>query len=222
MNDMHDSLDDEKLRRLLDAVDKLPRDAEPPASAWDAIRGRIDAQRVVAIAPGAETTPVRRSTRWWQLAAAAGIVIAAAVAVKSGRQPIETAVVTADSAPIAPRTAIPLPIDSPNPRPTVRALTAVPASLSKASPALAAALDQYQQASRELEASISARTAAMPPATREVVRRSLATIDAAIADLRTALGADPHNSALGQYLSTAYEQKLDFLKRVRGIPVAGM
>jgi hypothetical protein len=91
-----------------------------------------------------------------------------------------------------------------------------------ANPRLESVLAEYQQASRELEADVSQRTAGLSPATREVVRRSLATIDTAIADLRSALSANPRDAAAAQSLSIVYERKLDFLKRVRSLPGTGM
>ena len=134
MNDMHDSLDDEKLRRLLDEADKLPREAEPPGGAWNAIRGRIDAQRVVPIAPnagGAPTGRTSRTGRWWQVAASAGVVIAVSVAVKSDRRTIETAIVSADSTTHLPSVPLPPRPDSTPARSVAPVVTATPVSLTK-------------------------------------------------------------------------------------------
>jgi hypothetical protein len=220
--------EDERLRRLLDAAAELPREAEPPRDAWNSIRARIDAQRVQAIAPGTGTGAPRRATRWWRLAAAATIVVAIGLSVMSQRRGKATMLPNGDSTSVVavPPTVPPQPDTKLDSQPvTARrpiALTTVPTSLAASNPSLATAIDQYQQAARELEAAVIPRTANLPPATRDVVRRSLATIDSAIADLRTALGSDPRNAAVGQYLSAAYEQKLDFLKRVRSMPGAGM
>ena len=222
MNDMHDSLDDERLRRLLDEAANLPREVEPPAGAWQSIRGRIDAQRVVPIGPNTGTRARRSNARWWRLAAAGVVVVGVSVAVVSERRAKAAESASTDVAASAPAVPIPAPTDSLPGRSAQPPVSAAPVSLTKSNPALAAALDQYQQASHELEEAVTDRATTLSPQTREVVRRSLATIDGAITDLRAALGSDPRNAALGSYLSAAYEQKLDFLKRVRAIPGAGM
>jgi hypothetical protein len=207
-----DELDPEKLERLLEDVARLPREVEPQADAWPAIRQRIEAQRVRSIAPASIETPARRRlTRWIAAAAGLVIVVGTTLVLSNGGKSPEPQQVAADSAP--PSTLLP-PVGGDTPL--------VPASLATANPSLAAVLDQYHQASRELEAEVASRTAELSPATREVVRRSLATIDTAIADLRAALGANPRDAAAGQAISTVYERKLEFLKRVRALPAVGM
>jgi hypothetical protein len=210
-----DELDPAKLERLLEDVGRLPREIEPQVDAWPSIRQRIEAQRVRSIAPaGAEPAIAPLSRRWW-IAAAAGlvIVVGASLIYSNGAKSTDPQQVAAD--PASPSTLLP---------PVAGGATIVPVgeNLAQANPSLAAVIDQYHQASRELEAEVASRTAALSPATREVVRRSLATIDTAIADLRSALGANPRDAAAGQAISTVYERKLEFLKRVRALPVAGM
>ena len=223
MDDDMNPIQGERLRRLLDAAAQLPRETPPPADAWNAIRRRIDAQRVVAIAPGLERR-ARRGLQWWPIATAATVLLMVGFFfAMRGRGKAAPADV-AGGANDVPRLAVPTPYPESRDsvRGPVRAVTSVPATLASSNPALAAAIEQYRQAVRELESAVAARTEALPPQTREVVRRSLATIDAAIADLRTALGNDPANTTVGQYLTAVYEQKLDFLKRVRAMPGAGM
>jgi hypothetical protein len=222
MNDDLNPLESERLRRLLAAAAELPREETPPEGAWLAIRSRIDAARVHAIAPGIKAPARRRNFQWWSVATAATMVLTVglffAMRGRGKAAPQSLAGSGASAAPLQR----PVPVDSPAAQGPVRAVTTVPLAHAASNPALAAAIDQYHQAARELEAVVAARTAALPPATRDVVRRSLATIDSAITDLRTALGHDPANAALGQYLTAVYEQKLDFLKRVRALPGAGM
>ena len=216
---MNDELESEELRRLLDATAQLQREVEPAANAWNEIRSRIDSERVRFITPGADGSATRRPMRWWPIAAAATLLLVAGTAIvtRKGkareRQPMA---MQPDAVPL------PTPPETLSKIPVVRAVTGTPVALATRNPALVAVLDQYQLASRELEAVVIAQTASLPPATREVVRRSIETIDSAIADLRAALSSDPRNPSLGQYLSAAYEQKLDFLKRVRAMPGAGM
>ena len=65
----------------------------------------------------------------------------------------------------------------------------------------------------ELHAAFVAQRHALAPATITVVERSLAAIDAAIAEARAALVADPANQALAELLSTTYRQKVELLRR---------
>jgi hypothetical protein len=213
---MNDELDPTKLQQLLGATARLPREVEPSRDAWPAIRARIDAQRVRSIAPATEPVTVPRHPTRWLIAAAAVVVLATGIAVVARQDPTPTTPIAAITEP-PPAPAAPSSGGAPEP-----SGVAIPVSVNSANPALAAALDQYREASRELEAEVAAHAAALSPNTREVVRRSLATIDTAIADLRAALGADPRDVAAGQALSLVYERKLDFLKRVRALPAAGM
>ncbi|MDQ8164945.1 MAG: hypothetical protein P3A28_04195 [Gemmatimonadota bacterium] len=212
---MNEELDPTKLRELLDATARLPREVVPSNDAWPAIRARIEAQRVRSIAPTHDPVSAPAPRTRWLIAAAAVVVLASGATLVARQRPEPMAFVAAPAAPAAPQ-----PTGGPG---SSGAAVAVAANVANASnPALAAALDQYREASRELEAEVAAHAAALSPNTREVVRRSLATIDTAIADLRAALGADPRDVAAGQALSLVYERKLDFLKRVRAIPAAGM
>ena len=65
----------------------------------------------------------------------------------------------------------------------------------------------------ELRRTLDAQRATLAPSTVRVVERSLATIDSAIAEARTALAADPANEVLVRILSTHYERKVDLLQR---------
>ena len=222
MNDETNPLEGDRLRQLLDAAARLPREAAPPADAWPAIKQRIEAGRVRAIASGADAPANRRNFRWWPVAAAATVLLAAGLFLTTrGRGKAARQSLAGSGATIAPVPPV-VPVDSPPGQGPVRAVTTIPVLLSARNPALAAAIDQYHQATRELEAVVAPRAAELPPATRDVVRRSLATIDSAITDLRIALGHDPGNAALGQYLTAVYDRKLDFLKRVRALPGAGL
>jgi len=226
MNDEMNPLESERLRRLFDAVAELPREVAPPEDGWKAIRRRIDAGRVRTIAPGESVAMPNRRLRWWALAAAASILVAVAMPFVLRSRGKGATLPGPDEGPGAIASVpLPAPPDAPpdpTPAATIRAVTTIPTALAASNSVLASALDQYRQAARELEAEVAPRTAGLPPQTREVVRRSLATIDSAIADLYAALGQDPANTAAGQSLGAIYERKLDFLKRVRAMPGAGM
>jgi hypothetical protein len=206
-------LDPERLERLMEDVARLPREVAPSRDAWPEIRQRIEAQRVRSIAP-ASTKASRRKNAMpvWLLGAAATILVTVMtmLRVANRAERNETPPVAVD------------PIPAPPSQLGVVPIVPIAAGFAEANPALAAAINQYHEAMRELEAEVATRAAGMSPATREVVRRSLATIDTAIADLRAALGTNPRDVTAGQSLGLVYERKLEFLKRVRSLPGTGM
>lgn len=64
-----------------------------------------------------------------------------------------------------------------------------------------------------LHAAFLAQRSALAPPTVAIVEHALATIDAAIAEARAALVADPANQSLAELLSTTYQQKVELLRR---------
>lgn len=193
----HDE-NDPRLKALLDAAAALPREADPPAGGWQAVASRITPRR---------SLPVRRVSRaWWGLAAAAVIVLGVMLPLrpKQANTPLMPI-----SPPLIQQVA---PVDQP----------AAPVALEVANPDLARTVDRYKESARELEAAIATRSMSLPPATREAVKKSLADIDAAIADLVAALGTAPHDSTLSGAITAVYEQKLDLLRRVRTASGASM
>lgn len=72
----------------------------------------------------------------------------------------------------------------------------------------------YAASIADLRATLEQRRARLSPATVRVLEQSLAAIDAAIAEARAALAADPANSALAELLAVQYEHKLELLQRV--------
>jgi predicted anti-sigma-YlaC factor YlaD len=72
---------------------------------------------------------------------------------------------------------------------------------------------EYALATEDLERLLAERRAQMAPATVAVLERNLALIDAAIAESRTALAADPANADLRALLWGAHRQKLELLER---------
>jgi hypothetical protein len=200
-------LNPEQLERLMEDVSRLPREVAPVRDAWPEIRRRIEAQRVRPITAVPPSVASRRWRPSWWLGAAATIVVTAGVMLT----------VSERAARSQKRVIVQQPLSQGGAAPVTSNV-----ALGAANPGLAAALDQYDLAARDLEAEVAARAANLSPATREVVRRSLATIDTAIADLRAALGANPRDAAVGQSLSLVYERKLEFLRRVRMLPGTGM
>ena len=71
----------------------------------------------------------------------------------------------------------------------------------------------YLESVDALRAQLEAQRAQLDTATIAAVERALATIDAAIAEARTALERDPANAALTDLLASNYRQKVELLRR---------
>jgi hypothetical protein len=208
---MTDELDPQRLRRLLDAVAQLPRAAEPARDAWPTIRDRIDARRVRPIGPeSSHPTTARQRRAPWVAAAAVLLIIAssgltalllrgrAAVPVASAPRDMPSAVAESASAPVLvpPTLVLPaagLPIDP--------------------------VFSRYDAAAADLAADLRERRARLDPGTIAVLDSCLKRIDAAIAEARAALRADPGNSVVTELLTVSYQQKLDLLKRATDLPL---
>lgn len=72
---------------------------------------------------------------------------------------------------------------------------------------------EYVLAAEDLERVLREGRERLAPSTVELLERNLAVIDAAIAEARTALEADPANADLRALLWGAHRQKLDLLDR---------
>lgn len=81
-------------------------------------------------------------------------------------------------------------------------------------PVVLMAVDKnYAATVAELRETLDEQRRTLSPATVRTVERSLAVIDSAIAEARSALASDPANQALVDILSAHYERKLDLLQR---------
>jgi len=76
-----------------------------------------------------------------------------------------------------------------------------------------AAEDDYVRAAEQLRAALEEKKAALPPETVEVVEKNLQIIDAAIAEVKTALDADPADTRNGEFLTALQRQKIQLLRR---------
>lgn len=193
------------LRALGAGTRALPPAIEPPPGLWQDVAATIaaggartgkplssrppDSPPVVPVRPGP-------SRRW--LAAAAVVLMAlssgitALVLRRDGVAPVP---VVATGTP-----AVLTPVAAGGTAPVV------PASFAATEAA-------YLDSLAELHAAFVAQRHALAPTTIAVVERSLLTIDAAIAEARAALVADPANQALAELLSTSYRQKVELLRR---------
>jgi anti-sigma factor RsiW len=101
----------------------------------------------------------------------------------------------------------------------LRMRTPAPVSSAPAVPATVRAVDRsYADVVSELTVTFRAQRGALTPETIATLERTLRVIDAAIAEARTALAADPANDALLQVLSANYEQKVQLLRRASELP----
>lgn len=176
----------------------LPSAIDPPEALWHDVAASIAAGGAPPIVTRSEVRPARAmpSARW--LAAAAVLLMAVssgmtALFMRRGAESPSLSVAAADRAPV-PRVA--------------------PDGVAPALPAAFAATEAaYLDDVAQLQATFAAQRSTLAPATIAVVERSLAAIDAAIAEARTALLTDPANQALAELLSSSYRHKVELLRR---------
>lgn len=179
----------DRLRRLLDASAAIPGEVAPPDSLWHSVQATIAARAVHATRP---RTPL--SAVWRQAAAAVALVVASSsITALVLRTPGETQ----QAAPAVAAASQ-----------TTRLLPA----------AFVAAERGFVADIAELEALFAEQRGVLSPATVAIVERSLASIDAAIAEARAALLADPVNQQLVELLGASYRQKVDLLRRAAELP----
>jgi anti-sigma factor RsiW len=183
----------EALRAIRDGARFLPREIAPPRDLWPAIAARIHAtaespREVIAVDFGAARQP--RASRVWV------IRIAAAVAL----------VVASSST-----TALLLRRPGGEPVATLPASTATPPAKT-ALAAFAPTEAEYQGTVAALYAELRAREGRLSPETVATVEANLRIIDAAIAESRAALAADPGNARIPLLLSGVYQKKVELLQ----------
>ncbi len=76
----------------------------------------------------------------------------------------------------------------------------------------------YVAATDELSRLLYAQRASLAPETVRILEENLAIIDAALAEARAALRADPRNHALSVMVVAAFEKKLNLLRRATEAP----
>ena len=173
------------LRAFLARVAALPAEVRPERDLWPGIAGRIAEARPRAV--------VRTFPRaWWT--PAAGLMAAAAVLVALG------ATLTR--------------VWSPPAREGSTGTGVAQEAAWTTDPTLLAAERDYARATAQLKAVLDARKATLPPGTVAAVEKDLATIDAALAQVRSAMRAEPGNAQLSHMLAATHQKKLDVLQRV--------
>jgi len=133
------------------------------------------------------------AVRRWQLAAAAVVLIAlsSAITARLVRRPV---IVVRQEAARAAAVARPLP-------PPARSVDA-----------------DYASTVQQLSETLAQRRRRLNPATVAKVEASLRVIDAALAEARAALAADPANRDLLDLVAATYRQKVDLLRRANELP----
>lgn len=187
----------DEVRRIVESVGELPEAIEPPTDLWVGVAQRIGA-------PGNQLETRRRGRQRrgrtvmmmsWMGAVAAALVLGVGLGrlfPPPGIAPLATG---GD-----PEFTAPPPITP----------AAVLASYEE--PA-------YDQAIVELETILAGMRDQLEPETVAVVEENLAIIDAAIAEARAALLADPANQQLHGHLSNTMQQKLRLLRMVTGAAI---
>jgi hypothetical protein len=184
--------EEEMLKDLQERARALPREIEPPADAWNAIRAEIEK-------PAIRSTPTSlpQSQRFWQRPA---FLVAAGLLLMVGSSLVTVAVVRDWNAQSS-RVAL---TEGSSPRPN-----AGPSTFAE----FASVENDYIGTVNQLSAVLESERTSLSPETVAKLKKSLGVIDAAILEARRALAADPANKAIVEMLRTSYDQKLDLLKR---------
>lgn len=175
----------EQVRAVKSTAAAAPDFPAPADELWSGIEARIERRSANRTSAAGDGRNSRRTLMFTlpQLAAAAGIVLLLGVSV--GRL---------SEGPVAP---------SPS------ATTQV-ATQDRTTPAAAPA--SYAGFVADLEQRLDAGRDVLQPETARVIEQSLAKIDIAIAQARTALDNDPNNAYLNQHLASAQARKLRLLE----------
>ncbi|MBS0580117.1 MAG: hypothetical protein JSR36_12755 [Proteobacteria bacterium] len=180
-------------QRKVGSLRELPTSIEPPRDLWPQIQARLAAEEAGAPELEPVARPRRVPLRYMALAA---MVACLTVGVWIGR----------DLVPLRGGTSVPLSAANPHP--------SVPGEAGSAVDAAYVSDPRYQRQRAQLVANLQARLDAMPPAARDKVAASLATIEKAKQDLERALGKDPSNALLQELLINTYQDEMRALADV--------
>jgi hypothetical protein len=209
------SANDNGERKVATSLRDLPQAVQPPRDLWAGIEARIAAERqtdgaadlqgntVTDLATRRATSARRFSRLRWM--AAAAVIAALAVGMWVGRTVLPT------TRPIA------------NPAGGANTTASLPKSNNGAAALQAAYVvdPKYRQQREDLEKSLGAQLAALPPDSRAKVIASLATIHKSMQDLETELGKDPSNALLQELLVNTYQDEMRVLTTVHEASDAG-
>ena len=173
---------------LAAAVGDLPRSVEPDHDLWPEIASEIGNRRVVR---GSFDRPaIAGHRRWWRVAAAAAVLIAAVTVaymagVERGRPRVAHAPPTGEHYTVA---------------------------------AYGDLATDLEEARDLLRGSLESRRHELSPETWAVVMDNVLVIDEAIVRIETALRENPEDSRLNRQLAVAYRRQIDLLQRATHLP----
>jgi anti-sigma factor RsiW len=181
----------EGLALLLAEAAALPREIRPPRDLWSGIDARLDDATVRRLDDVRVRRPGAGLPRWALAAAAlALVVVSAAVSSLLTRRWDEAMAHKIN-------------------RGGDGAVVTAPGA--EAGPTVDDEEARFLSASRELLEGLESQD--LSPETMAIVRRNLAVIDAAIAELHVALRKDPGNGELTRMLLATYQRKIDLLEQ---------
>jgi electron transfer flavoprotein alpha subunit len=179
----------------------------PSRDLWSGIEARIGGAVTAVPASSAPThaTPLHSASRWYRsqafrLAMAASLLVAATSAVT-------WRIATAPSASVATATA------------TADATTDATEESAVHLASFSASVSQMDHEIATLQQIVTERRGGLDPKTVAVLETNLALIDAAIAESRAALDADPASQFLAAQFARAYTSKLTLLRDAATLPV---
>ena len=180
----------ESLKAVIARAADLPKSIEPPADAWQGIRGAIERDKV-AVGSRGQRSPSGWLRREYMMAAA---VVLAAVLSSAGTA---------------------LYMNTRTERDESRAVAASPAANEMSATLAAFTIEEnnYLRNVAVLQDMLDQQEASLAPETVAQLKSSLRTIDEAILEARNALARDPANKTLIEMLSGTYRQKVDLLRR---------
>ena len=175
-------------------LSELRQDIPPPHDGWPALEAKLRASAMEHEGAAVEQTgPARRwRPRMTQIASLAAVLAAVVVGISIDRWILSPAPL---SAPVA---AVPG---------GGRAQSAIPVTYVTD--------PRYLRERADLLRSLDARLAKLPPASRQKVLDSLATIHQSIHDIQQALGREPGNALLQELLIDSYQNEMQVLSTVQ-------
>ena len=182
------------------SLTELSPGIEPPRDLWPQIEAQINAERRPKAAPARAPGGERRALLWRSLAAAA-MVASAALGVWIGRSV--------------------LPVPGSPGMPSGLSAWRVLLNPPSAFEAAYVSDPRYRRERASLMKGLEGRLAALPPASREKVVKSLTDIQRAKRDLESALGKDPSNALLQELLVNTYQDEMRVLTDLHQASDAG-
>jgi hypothetical protein len=181
-------------------LSELRRDIPPPHDGWPALEAKLRESGMAQT--GTAVEPAGRARRWRprmrHLVSLAAVLAAVVVGISVDRW-----------------------ILSPAPLGAPVAAVAGSGGAQRGIPVAYVTDPRYQRERAELLRSVSAKLAKLPPASRQKVLNSLATIHQSIHDIQQALGREPGNALLQELLIDSYQNEMQVLATVQEASGAG-